>query len=347
MNRRITRSLVAAAAWALVLSGCAASTPEGGLTPDPDAEPITIRVSTPTTVLPLAPLYIAIAEGYFEDEGLAVELVEGGGATQVNASLRSGDSQFSLSASSDMINAIEAGEEQIAVSAVNSTLTMQTIVSTEFMERNGLTDESSFEERVAALEGASMGAVSLGGAHEIFLRYNMVLAGVDPESVNVVRVGAGSAAIAALESEQIDGFISGPPAGLIAEQRGSGAILFDPIEIGGYDDLPWQVLITTRSYAEANPAVVEAMARALARAMETASGDPAASAALVAEWFPGSSPELLTAALESIASSFAGDGSMTPDQWSNAVRPVEEAGLVSDVDVAEGHLWTNDYLSVP
>ena len=351
MPRNPLRTAIVAvpAAAVLALTGCSGgsgSAESSGAVPDTSA-PVTVTISTPNTVLPFTPLYVAMSEGYFTDEGIEVNLVDGGGGTQVNASLKGGDSQFGLSASSDMINAIEKGADQIATMAINNTMTMDTIVSNAFWDAHGLSDSAPIEKKLAALEGANMGGVSLGGAHEIYLRYNMVLAGLSPDSVNVVKVGAGAAAVAAMTSDQIDGFESGPPTGQQVEAQGAGHILFDPADagVGGFDNLPWEVLITSPDYAEQNPEVVKAVVRALQRGMQQAHDDPDAAAKIVGDRFPGTDVSLLAAALKEIAPSFAGAGSMSPEGWDNAIKPVKSVGLVSGADSSEGHFWTNEYIT--
>jgi NitT/TauT family transport system substrate-binding protein len=337
-------------AAAVALSGCSASG-SGNTASNDKASPgagsreITkVSIATPLTTLPFAPLYVAISGGYFEDEGIDVDLIEGGGTTQVSAALRGGDADLAISASSDFINSAAKGEDIVAAGAINSGLTMQTVVSNEFMDEHNLSNDSSLEEKLSALMGADMGAVSLGGAHEIFLRYNMTLVGKDPKEVNVVRTGAGAAMLAALESGHIDGFMSGPPLGAQAELNGTGTILFDPATVEAYRNLPWQVLYMERSYGESNPEVMRSINRALTRGMETVANEPEEAAKLIGGYFKGMPEDLILGSLKELVPLFEGDTAMTEEGWANAISPVENAGLVSNVSPKEGELWTNEFV---
>jgi NitT/TauT family transport system substrate-binding protein len=56
----------------------------------------TVKLCEVTHSIFYAPQYVAIALGYFEDEGLEIELTNGGGADKVAAALLSGDADIGL-----------------------------------------------------------------------------------------------------------------------------------------------------------------------------------------------------------------------------------------------------------
>jgi len=62
-----------------------------------------------------APQYAAIELGYFEDEGLEVELVNANGADKVMAALLSGDAQIGLMGPEASIYVYNGGQENYAI----------------------------------------------------------------------------------------------------------------------------------------------------------------------------------------------------------------------------------------
>ena len=82
--KKILAFLGAALFAALPLSACKQE--EGGLK--------TIRLNEVTHSIFYAPLYLADSLGYFEEEGLKIELTNGGGADKVMASVLSGDADI-------------------------------------------------------------------------------------------------------------------------------------------------------------------------------------------------------------------------------------------------------------
>jgi len=76
-------SVCLAALLALTLFGCGAGQDQGGLT--------TVKVCEVTHSVFYAPQYAAMELGFFEEEGIAVELTNGGGADKVMAAVLSGD----------------------------------------------------------------------------------------------------------------------------------------------------------------------------------------------------------------------------------------------------------------
>ena len=57
------------------------------------------------------PLYVAIENGYFKDEGLDIELILTPGADKVSAAVLSGDAQIGLAGAESAIYIYESGEK--------------------------------------------------------------------------------------------------------------------------------------------------------------------------------------------------------------------------------------------
>ena len=72
--------------FSIMLTGCGNKKDENN----------TIRISEVTHSIFYAPMYVAINEGYFEDEGLEIELTNAGGSDTVMSSLISKSSDIGL-----------------------------------------------------------------------------------------------------------------------------------------------------------------------------------------------------------------------------------------------------------
>ena len=79
---------MAAVMLAAVLSGCSGGKTEGQK----------IRLSEVTHSVFYAPQYVAISQGFFKEENLDVELLNGGGADKVMTSVLTGEADIGLAA---------------------------------------------------------------------------------------------------------------------------------------------------------------------------------------------------------------------------------------------------------
>ncbi|MBQ7642844.1 MAG: ABC transporter substrate-binding protein, partial [Clostridia bacterium] len=76
------------AASFMLLSAASCNKPADGKT--------TVRLNEVTHSIFYAPLYIALENGFFDDEGLEIELTNGGGADKVMTALLSGNADIGL-----------------------------------------------------------------------------------------------------------------------------------------------------------------------------------------------------------------------------------------------------------
>jgi NitT/TauT family transport system substrate-binding protein len=303
-----------------------------------------VKVAEPLRLLSFAPVYVAIEKGYFKAEGLEIDLISGGGGPQANAALIAGEVDFEQTATPEVLKMIKSGQRLMVVSGINGSLTLQTVVSRKLADAKKVSPKDPLHMRVAALKGATLGAVSLGGAQELFLRYGMLLAGLSPKDVTVIRVGGGPAMMAAMENGQIDGFNVSPPTGRVVEERGTGWIWIDPDTVPEYRTMLWQVLLAKREYVEKNPKIAEGMARAVARGINYTRKHPDETAALVQGYFKGQPLTGIAAGVKDVIHTFQKDGLQSQQGWDNAAKPMQKLGWLEAIDTREGGFWSNRYI---
>lgn len=96
-----------AAALAVLLA--AAALPASVLAEEKKAEPVKVTLNEVAHSIFYAPQYVAIEEGYFEEEGLNLTLVTGFGADKVMAAVLSGDAEIGFMGAEASVYAFQEG----------------------------------------------------------------------------------------------------------------------------------------------------------------------------------------------------------------------------------------------
>ncbi|GAB3605774.1 ABC transporter substrate-binding protein [Conyzicola nivalis] len=168
-STRFTFGLAASAAvGALVLSGCSASEPDADS--DSGASGLTeVKLQLQwLTQAQFAGYYSAAAEGYYEDEGLDVEIIQGGGDIVPQDALANGDVDYAISWVPKVLGSIENGAEITNVAQI--------------FERSA-TLQVSFKDQditsAADLAGKTIGSWGYGNEWELYAGLNK--AGVTDE----------------------------------------------------------------------------------------------------------------------------------------------------------------------
>jgi NitT/TauT family transport system substrate-binding protein len=161
-SKRITYGFAAAAAvGALVLSGCSASEPEADdSSSSGDLTPVKLQLQW-LTQAQFAGYYAAAAEGYYEDEGLDVEIVQGGGDIVPQDALANGDVDYAISWVPKVLGSIENGANITDVAQI--------------FERSA-TLQVSFKDQditsAADLAGKTIGSWGYGNEWELYAGLN-------------------------------------------------------------------------------------------------------------------------------------------------------------------------------
>lgn len=172
MNSFIRQGLAAATAVALTLglAACGGSDSEG------DGEGDLTQVKLQLQWLPQAQFagyYAAVDQGFFEDEGLDVEIIPSGGDIVPQDALANGDVDYAVAWVPKVLGSIEGGADLTNVAQI--------------FQRSGTLQVSwadSGIESVADFEGKKIGSWGFGNEWEIFAA--MAAEGLDSKSVSIV-----------------------------------------------------------------------------------------------------------------------------------------------------------------
>jgi len=339
MTRRSAPLLLALALAALPLAACGSSSSSGGSSGEGAADLRRFDVVldwTPNTNH--AGMYLAKAEGWYEDAGLDVRFIEPGEAGSLQA-LAAGKADVAVSVQEEVIPARAAGLPVQSVAAIVQHNT-SSLVS---LAEDGI-------DRPKDLEGKTYGGY--GGQLEQALLEKLVSCdGGDPSKVRSVDVGEADYRIG-LERDQYDAvWIFDGWDGIRLQQEGVDTSTIPFIE--HEDCIPdWYTpLLATSEEVETTRADdLTAFMAATSRGYQAAMEDPQAAADALLDQADDLDPELVAASAEYLSTRYADDpaawGQQDAAVWDGFSAFLLEAGLVEkpiDVDAA----WTNEFLPKP
>lgn len=228
---------------ATTISGCS-----------PKKEGVTIRLNEVTHSVFYAPFYAALELGFFAEEGLNIELTNGGGADKVMTAVLAGQSDIGLAGPEACIYVLKEGREDYAV--VFAQLTKR---DGSFLV--GRTDEDFQWEN---LKGKTIIGGRKGGVPEMTLEYVMRQNGVIPNQDAVVDTSVQFSMMAGAftggESDYVTLF---EPTATEVELEGKGYVLTSIGQESG--EIPYTAFFASQSYLQNHPAVAQSFTNAVAK----------------------------------------------------------------------------------
>jgi ABC-type nitrate/sulfonate/bicarbonate transport system substrate-binding protein len=215
-------------------------------------EKVKLRISSATKTFGYGPLWVASQKGFFERQGLDVELVVIRASDVGIQALAGGSLEIAGSASDAPIAAIEKGLDLVIVGGIINGLSQSIMAAKKF-------------KSYADLRGATFGAISLTSGVTFALRQVLKAKGLEyPRDYKLLVIGGTPQTYAALLSGQIDAAALSLPVNYAAEEHGFN-------EIGRFVDVipnyQLAALSTKRSWAEKNRPVLVRVMKAMAETM--------------------------------------------------------------------------------
>ncbi len=221
-------------------------------TPGFAQERVKLRISSATKTLGYGPLWVASKMGFFERQGLDVELVVIRASDVGIQALAGGSLEIAGSASDAPIAAVEKGLDLVMVGGIINGLSQSIMAAKKF-------------KTYSDLRGATFGAISLTSGVTFALRQVLKAKGLEyPRDYKLLVIGGTPQTYAALLSGQIDAAALSLPVNYAAEEQGFN-------EIGRFVDVipnyQLAALSARRSWAEKNRPVMVRVMKAMAQTM--------------------------------------------------------------------------------
>lgn len=236
-----------------------------------------------------APQYAAIELGFFEDEGLEIELVNGGGADKSMTALLSGDADFALMGPEAAIYVQNGDYDDTPKIIAQLTQTDGSFL----VSRQAEEDFSWDDLRGKSVIGGRVGGVPLMTLEHV-LRQNGLNPGANVDVITNVQFNLMGGAFAAGEGDYVTLF---EPTASEFEAQGKGFIVASVGEAAG--DVAYTCYMTRQSTIKRDPDLVRRFLRAIGRAQEwIAEADAAEVAKAIAPSFPDTDESTLTSVVE-------------------------------------------------
>ncbi|MEG0295591.1 MAG: ABC transporter substrate-binding protein [Clostridium sp.] len=231
-----------------------------------------------------APMYVAIANGYFEDEGIEIDLSTGQGADKTMQQVLSGSADIGFCGPEQVIYINNQGRDDYPVLFAQLTQKDGSFLV-------GRESEDNFDWK--NLNGKELIGGRPGGMPEMAFEYVLRQNGIDPKTdvkmVTNLDFTATAGAFKAGTGEYVTLF---EPTASMLEKEGSGKIVASIGESAG--TIPYTCFFTTKSYMDKNPEVIEKFTKAIYKGQEwikTHSNEEIADA--IISYFPGTDKEII------------------------------------------------------
>jgi NitT/TauT family transport system substrate-binding protein len=288
------------------------------------------------------PLTIAESLGYFKAEGLDVTISDFAGGSQALRAVVGGSADVVSGAFEHTINMQVKGQRLRAFVLQGRAPQIVLGINPKTM--------ANFKS-VADLKGKKIGVTAPGSSTNIVANFVLGKAGIKPNEVSIVGVGAGSGAVAAMRSGQIDAISNLDPVITLLQRSGDLKIVTDTRVIADADrvfggPMPAACLYAPQTLIDKNPNTIQALVNAMVRADR---------------WIQGAGPsDIVKAVPESyllgdravyIDAFLAAKGALSPDGMFPEAGPETARRALASIDpeVAKAQLdlaavYTNDFV---
>ena len=233
-----------------------------------------------------APMYVAIEEGYFEEEGLHVILTNGFGADKTMTAVLSGECDIGFMGSESSIYVYKEGAKDYVVNFAQ--LTQR---AGNFLVSRNLNEEFSWDN----LAGKTVLGGRVGGMPEMIFEYILKKNGIVPDvELKIVKNIDFGLTAEAFASGQGDYTIEFEPSAYALEKEGKGKVVASlGVESGM---VPYTAFSARQSYIKKNPETIQGFVNAIQKGLNyVATHTPEEIADKIAVQFPETDRDALVA----------------------------------------------------
>lgn len=249
-----------------------------------------ISVNEVTRSVFYAPQYLAINKGFFEEEGLEIELTTGQGADKVMTAVLAGQSDIGFAGPEASIYVYNEGKEDYA-----EVFAQVTKKDGSFLVSKTNTDNFNWSD----LKGKTVIPGRKGGVPYMTFEYILKQNGLNPsKDVNLddsIKFDLMAGAFAGGDAEYVTLF---EPTASMTEDAGKGYVVASVGEASG--EIPYTAYFAKKSYIEENEDIIQGFTNAIYKGQQWAKEHSAAEIAEVIEdFFPDTELDMLTRSIQS------------------------------------------------
>lgn len=258
--------------------------------PEEQAELTTIQLNEVARSIFYAPQYVAIANGFFEEEGIEIEITTGQGADKVMTAILAGQSDIGLCGPEASIYVYNEGREDYV--EVFAQLTKR---DGSFLVSKNPTDNFSWND----LKGKTVIPGRKGGVPYMTFEYVLKQNGINPETDLVlddsIQFDLMAGAFAGGNAEYVTLF---EPTASMTEEQGAGYVVASVGEASG--EVPYTAYCAKKSYIEENSSIIEGFTRAVYKGQQWVKEHTAREIAeVIQDFFPDTTVESLEQSVQS------------------------------------------------
>jgi NitT/TauT family transport system substrate-binding protein len=230
-----------------------------------------VTLTQPVDSLSFFPVYVARAKGYFEQEGLEVNVKATAGGGPHLTAVFAGEAEFTASPGTYQINALNQGKKVIGVIDLLHRNIIGMVIHKEAAAKVGITAEMPLMERVKRAKGLTVGVTRPGALTDDLARNIFGRAGLKvPGDVRIIGVGGAGTQLPAFRNRKIDILtISTPhPERILSEGLGIWFVNWAAGEDPAIKDFMMSTLMTTPQLVKEKPELVQRMVRAIGKSIQ-------------------------------------------------------------------------------
>jgi NitT/TauT family transport system substrate-binding protein len=292
--------------------------------------------------------YVAKSKGFFKAEGidLDVQRIKSGKFSAIFLSTK--QAEIALLNAKDMLGLRKNGKNMKWIYGVSNRMTMDFVMNKGVADRLGLSRKIPLMARYKGLKGLKIGITRRGAVTDLYTRYYLKKAGLDPDrDATIIPIGGGTNLLAALRTGQIDGFMLSPPRPGTAVRGGFGKIIIKSTsgDVPEFKSYAYSMYAVREGWLKDNGNTVRAYIRALKKGVNFLHDNLDESVDLLKKnWFKKAKKVVLKDTLKDFLPALPRDGKLRKTAIANMVNTMHAGGVLKEkLDLREGHLWTNEY----
>jgi NitT/TauT family transport system substrate-binding protein len=349
-RRSILRPVTLVASIALALSACGtpAAAPPGqsgsAAAGGGSSSKVTIGVGG-QTLLTYLPTTLAQQLGYYQEEGVTVELQDLQGGSKALTAMIGGSTNVTSGYYEHTIQMQAKNQKIKAFVDMGRSSGLVLLVAPK--------NEGTIKT-LADLKGKNVGVTAPGSSTDMFIKYLLAKSGMQKTDAAVSAIGAGSSAVAAMEQGQVDAAVMlEPDVSVLSKRIGHDPVILEDVrsadglkEVFETDAWPSSSLYAKTEWLDANKETAGKLAKAIKRTLEFIDGHSGEEiAAKMPENYAGGDKALYAKVIEDLKKTLSKDGTFTESGVQAVLKTQQVANPeVGDKSIQLADTYTNEFL---